>query len=278
MLGPVLGRLRSHLGSLIEELVDPWLARCESELRERRGAERQRDAGACPRSTTCPSPTACSSPRSTYAPGSRTPDPPSGVFDYAEAAGVRLRIDGAEIQVRHSKAGSLSGPYARPDRDAHRGYRRSVPAPPEGDGRGGLRRDPPGDRFIGFGWFRGAAAAVAASAPGALLALVVDTADSAALIAMDGGEQTFVTGARDLAGQCAARDVVPHRTHRSAGTAAQRPQNFEPEGFGVAESRQHLEPVFGPPPACPTAGSSSVRRSATGLNSPESARDPGHGP
>jgi hypothetical protein len=36
--------------------------------------------------------------------------------------------------------------------------------------------------------------------------------------------------------------------------------------------------VFGPPPACPTAGSSSVRRSATGLNSPESARDPGHGP
>src|ERR1044072_10051037 len=87
MLGPVLGRLRSHLGSLIEELVDPWLARCESELRERRGAERQRDAGACPRSTTWPSPTACSSPRSTYASGSRTPDPPSGVFDYAEVRG-----------------------------------------------------------------------------------------------------------------------------------------------------------------------------------------------
>lgn len=41
---------------------------------------------------------------------------------------------------------------------------------------------------------RSAAAAVRASAPGALLVLVVDAADNAALIAKDGGERTFVTG------------------------------------------------------------------------------------
>lgn len=41
---------------------------------------------------------------------------------------------------------------------------------------------------------RGAAAAVTASAPGALLVFVVDAADNAALIAKDSGERTFVTG------------------------------------------------------------------------------------
>ncbi|WP_329204012.1 hypothetical protein OG257_00650 [Streptomyces sp. NBC_00683] len=34
---------------MIEELADLWLARRESELRERRGAERQRKAGAGPK-------------------------------------------------------------------------------------------------------------------------------------------------------------------------------------------------------------------------------------
>lgn len=39
---------RAHLGVLIEELADPWLRRCESGLRERRGGERKRAAGAGP--------------------------------------------------------------------------------------------------------------------------------------------------------------------------------------------------------------------------------------
>ena len=38
----------AHLGYSVEELADLWLAPCESELRERRGAERQREAGAGP--------------------------------------------------------------------------------------------------------------------------------------------------------------------------------------------------------------------------------------
>ncbi|MFF3151613.1 IS5/IS1182 family transposase, partial [Streptomyces sp. NPDC057927] len=43
------GISRSHLGDLIEELANPWLARCESALHERRGTERQREAGAGPK-------------------------------------------------------------------------------------------------------------------------------------------------------------------------------------------------------------------------------------
>lgn len=43
------GVSRAHLGTVIEELADLWLARRESELRERRGAERQRKAGAGPK-------------------------------------------------------------------------------------------------------------------------------------------------------------------------------------------------------------------------------------
>ncbi|MCX5323659.1 hypothetical protein ACWGDS_41790 [Streptomyces sp. NPDC055059] len=43
------GVSRAHLGDVIEELADLWLARRESELRERRGAERQREAGAGPK-------------------------------------------------------------------------------------------------------------------------------------------------------------------------------------------------------------------------------------
>ncbi|MFE3788059.1 hypothetical protein [Streptomyces goshikiensis] len=43
------GVSRTHLDDLIEELAPRWLARCESALRERRGAERQRDTGAGPK-------------------------------------------------------------------------------------------------------------------------------------------------------------------------------------------------------------------------------------
>ncbi|MFD3475780.1 transposase family protein [Streptomyces sp. NPDC058695] len=43
------GVSRAHLGDVIEELADLWLARRESELRERRGVERQRAAGAGPK-------------------------------------------------------------------------------------------------------------------------------------------------------------------------------------------------------------------------------------
>jgi hypothetical protein len=43
------GISRSHLGDLIEELADPWLALRESALHERRGTERQREAGAGPK-------------------------------------------------------------------------------------------------------------------------------------------------------------------------------------------------------------------------------------
>ncbi|MGW2818839.1 transposase family protein [Streptomyces sp. NPDC001415] len=43
------GVSRAQLGDLIAEWDDLWLARCESELRERRCAERQREAGAGPK-------------------------------------------------------------------------------------------------------------------------------------------------------------------------------------------------------------------------------------
>jgi hypothetical protein len=42
------GLNHAHLGDLIEELADPWTAQCESALRERRGGNRQRAAGAGP--------------------------------------------------------------------------------------------------------------------------------------------------------------------------------------------------------------------------------------
>jgi hypothetical protein len=43
------GVSRQHLGSLIEELAEPWSARHESDLHRRRGYERQRVAGAGPK-------------------------------------------------------------------------------------------------------------------------------------------------------------------------------------------------------------------------------------
>ncbi|MFH9125691.1 transposase family protein [Streptomyces globisporus] len=132
-----------HLGRLIEELAGPWLARCESALRERRGAERQRDAGAGPKHdlvftdrvlvtlvhlrTGLPHVALAElygTARSTIsraiseirpllaARGFAVPDRPgvrlrtlADVFAYAEAEGIRLRIDGAETQVRCPKAG-----------------------------------------------------------------------------------------------------------------------------------------------------------------------------
>ncbi|MEU2834989.1 transposase family protein, partial [Streptomyces lavendulae] len=42
------GLERAHLGDLTEELAGPWTAQCESVLRERRGGDRQRAAGAGP--------------------------------------------------------------------------------------------------------------------------------------------------------------------------------------------------------------------------------------
>ncbi|MFF4909049.1 transposase family protein [Streptomyces sp. NPDC001260] len=137
------GISRAHLGDLIEELADLWLARCESELRERRGAERQREAGAGPKHdlvftdrllvtlvhlrTGLPHAALAELygiARSTISRaigeirpllavrGFAVPDhygmrlrTLADVFAYAEAAGIRLRIDGAETQVRRPKAG-----------------------------------------------------------------------------------------------------------------------------------------------------------------------------
>ncbi|MEU2673121.1 transposase family protein [Streptomyces sp. NPDC007164] len=134
---------RAHLGVLIEELADPWLGRCESELRERRGGERKRAAGAGPDhklvftdrvlvtlvhlrlqlphaalaelyGVTRPTVTrAIHEVRPLLAArGFAVPDRPglrlrtlADVFAYAEAEGVELRIDGTETQVRRPKAG-----------------------------------------------------------------------------------------------------------------------------------------------------------------------------
>lgn len=128
---------------MIEELADLWLARRESQLRERRGAERQREAGAGPKHdlvftdrllvtlvrlrTGLPHAALAELygiARSTISRtigeirpllamhGFAIPDHSGGrlrtladVFAYAETAGIRLRIDGAETQVRRPKAG-----------------------------------------------------------------------------------------------------------------------------------------------------------------------------
>jgi hypothetical protein len=130
------GISRHHLGQLVAELAGPWQARCESGLRQRRGRERRRAQGAgrrhelvftdrvlvtlavlrlqiphaalavmfgVDRSTVTRAvrevrpllagrgyATAQGPPLSTLA----------DVFAYAAAHGIRLRIDGSEIQVR----------------------------------------------------------------------------------------------------------------------------------------------------------------------------------
>lgn len=93
---------------------------------------------------------------------------------------------------------------------------------------------------------RGAAEAIAASTPGALLVLVVDAADNAALIARDGGERAFVA---DL-----LREALPDNVRLVVLCRTERVDLLEPPpgvhrielaGFGVAETRQHLASVFG---------------------------------
>jgi hypothetical protein len=134
----VCGVSRAHLGDLIEESAGPWLARCESALRERRGAARRRAAGAGPKRDLvfadrvlvtlvhlrtglphAPLAELYGTARSTVsraigeirplqaARGFAVPDRPgvrprtlADVFVYSEAEGVRLRIDGAESPLR----------------------------------------------------------------------------------------------------------------------------------------------------------------------------------
>jgi len=134
---------RAHFGELLEELVPRWQAARESALRERRGGERRRAAGAGPsrklafvdrllvtlvhlrlglphaalaqlygvdRSTVSG---AIREVRPLLASrGFAVPDRPGvrlrtleDVFAYAEAEGVKLRIDGTEVQVRRPRAG-----------------------------------------------------------------------------------------------------------------------------------------------------------------------------
>ncbi|WP_220295378.1 transposase family protein [Streptomyces sp. MBT84] len=127
---------------MIEELADPWLARCESSLDERRGGARQPEAGAGPKydlvftdrvlvtlvylRTGLPHAALAElngTARSTVsraigeirpllaARGFAVPDRPqvrlytlADVFAYAETEEITLRIDGAETQVRRPRA------------------------------------------------------------------------------------------------------------------------------------------------------------------------------
>ncbi|MFE7891139.1 hypothetical protein [Streptomyces sp. NPDC057412] len=93
---------------------------------------------------------------------------------------------------------------------------------------------------------RGAAEAIAASTPGALLVLVVDAADNAALIARESGERAFAT---DL-----LRETLPDNVRLVMLGRTERVDLLEPPpsvhkielaGFGATESRQHLESMFG---------------------------------
>ncbi|MGW1695911.1 hypothetical protein [Streptomyces sp. NPDC002399] len=145
-------------------MAAPWLAPRESELRERRGVERQRGAGAGPKHdlvfidrllvtpvhlrTRLPHATLAELERTAHstvpraigeirplpaARGFAVPDRPdtrlrtlADVFTYAEAEGIRLRIDGAETQVRRPKAGRpgrrrcLRGPSRWRDRGSRK--------------------------------------------------------------------------------------------------------------------------------------------------------------
>jgi DDE superfamily endonuclease len=137
------GISRRKLGELIEELAQPWLAQQESRLRDRRGRDRLRAEGAGPghelpftdrviatlvilrfqlphaalavfygvhRSTIT---RAIGEIRPLLAArGFAVPGQPglrlktlADVFAYAASEGVRLRIDGTEVQVRRPKAG-----------------------------------------------------------------------------------------------------------------------------------------------------------------------------
>ncbi|MEU0254183.1 transposase family protein [Streptomyces sp. NPDC006184] len=136
------GISRAHLGALIAELAGPWTARCESALHERRGGQRKQQPGAGPKHdlvftdrvlvalvhlrTQLPHAALAELyglERSTITraigeirpllaergfavpgrPGVRLRTP-ADVFAYAQAEGVKLRIDGTETQVRRPKA------------------------------------------------------------------------------------------------------------------------------------------------------------------------------
>ena len=137
------GIRRRRLGKLVAELAGPWQAAGEGRLRERRGHERQRAAGAGPdhelpftdrvivtlvylRFQLPHKALAglCRVDRSTItraigevrpllaARGFAVPEKPgvrlrtlADVFAYAAAEGVELRIDGTEVQVRRPPAG-----------------------------------------------------------------------------------------------------------------------------------------------------------------------------
>ena len=134
---------RAYLGDQVEELAGRWTAWCEAALRERRGRDRQRAAGAGPdhqlvfvdrvlvtlvylrlqlsyaalaklSGVTRPTVTrAVHEIRPLPARrGFAVPQQPgvrlrtlADVFAYAEAEGVGLRVDGTEVQVRRPRAG-----------------------------------------------------------------------------------------------------------------------------------------------------------------------------
>lgn len=136
------GLSRPRLGELIAELAGPWQAQQESRLRQRRGGDRQRAAGAGPDHNLVFTDRVIATlvilrfqlphaalalfyqvDRATItrvvheirpllaARGFAVPDRPgvrlktlADVFAYAAAEGVRLRIDGTEVQVRRPKA------------------------------------------------------------------------------------------------------------------------------------------------------------------------------
>lgn len=137
------GISRAHLRELIEELAAPWTARCESVLRHRRGRKRKGQAAAGPKHEPVFTDRVLVTlvhlrfqlPHSAFAElyglerstitraigeirpllarrGYAAPDRPgirlrtlADVFAYAQAEGVRLRIDGTETQVRRPQAG-----------------------------------------------------------------------------------------------------------------------------------------------------------------------------
>ena len=106
----------------------------------------------------------------------------------------------------------------------------------------------PADYFRAFfARIRVACDALTARVPGALLAVVIDAADNAALCAQDTGERTFVTGLLREALPDAMRLVMTCRTERiellDPPTCA---VHIELAGFDLEESRQHLQAVFGP--------------------------------
>jgi hypothetical protein len=137
------GLSRQHLGGLIEELAVPWTARCESALRERRGGERKRAAGAGPdhhlvftdRVLVTLAVLRLQLPHGVLAALYQVSRPTvtravheirpllaargfavpqrlgvrlrtlADVFAYADTEGVHLCIDGTEVQVRRPRAG-----------------------------------------------------------------------------------------------------------------------------------------------------------------------------